>query len=64
MSSLSLSRGTKLPTVPKTLLKRRKRNDGVRNARAFASAASNEGELLQRVLVTTHYPVSAVDSSI
>ena len=42
MSSLSLFSGTKLPTVPETLLKRRKRNDEVRKARAFAMAASKK----------------------
>ena len=61
MSSLSLSRGTKLPTVPETLLKRRKRNDEVRKARAFARAASKKVRVSKRVLVPTHHPVPAVD---
>ena len=39
---ISLFRTTALPTVPETLLKRRRRNDEVRKARAFARAATKK----------------------
>ncbi|CAI8020314.1 60S ribosomal protein L7-3 [Geodia barretti] len=43
--------GAKLPTVPETLLKRRKRNDEVRKARSFARAATKKLRKDQRKVI-------------